>query len=120
MTLTNFNDVLNLKRTDVMNVYTGKDGCRCGCNGKYKYASAQQTAGSKARGYAVDDEDVSDRTVALVLNRIQKIVAANFPLIVKENGQFVIKTREFIITCGDNYCDVTWASGRANTLYVVE
>ncbi len=64
---------------DVVAVYSGKDGCRCGCIGKYYYAKQHQAEGGKERGYPVSDDEVNDRMVAKVVARInQEIVDSNF------------------------------------------
>lgn len=51
---------------DVASVYSGKEGCRCGCLGKYYYAKEHQVWGGKNRGYEVKDEEVNDAMVAKV------------------------------------------------------
>lgn len=57
--------------SSVASVYSGKNGrCCCGCSGKYRYARAHRDWSSKNRGYAVDDEDVSDRSVAMIVRKI--------------------------------------------------
>jgi hypothetical protein len=55
----------------VQSVYSGRDGrCCCGCSGTHKTASAFRAAHSKSRGYPVRDEEVSDRSVKLICNKI--------------------------------------------------
>lgn len=57
----------------VAKVYSGRAGaCACGCSGKYSYAKQHQAWGSKNRGYEVKDEEVNDRTVKLIVNKIIK------------------------------------------------
>ena len=56
----------------VMKVYSGKPGCMCGCNGHYRVASAH----AKAAGY--DADDVSDRSVKIIFNKIIKDPAHKF------------------------------------------
>jgi hypothetical protein len=51
-------------------VYSGKPGCMCGCRGKYSYASDYKKEGGKERGYDVTDEDVSDRSVKLIVGKL--------------------------------------------------
>jgi hypothetical protein len=66
-----------IKLENVASVYSGIDGrCCCGCSGKHTYASAHQAWGSKNRGYKVEDDQVSDRTVKMVVNKIDRAVAA--------------------------------------------
>ena len=49
----------------VLKSYTGKVGCMCGCNGTYKVASKHLNAAGVERGYAYDDDEVSDRSVKM-------------------------------------------------------
>lgn len=53
---------------DVMSVYSGKEGCACGCNGKYFTAKAHQAVASKDRGYEVTDDEISDSMIKKVTN----------------------------------------------------
>ena len=55
-----------LDRANVAQVYSGKPGCMCGCNGNHRYASkyAQQRS-----------DDVSDRSVSIVCGKIEKLLA---------------------------------------------
>ena len=61
-----------MELTKVFKVYSGKPGCMCGCNGRYKMASAHAELAGTERGYAVDDEDISDRSVKIIFNKIMK------------------------------------------------
>jgi hypothetical protein len=63
-------DDIDLSRIEA--VYSGKDGrCCCGCSGKHTYASKYQKAAGERRGYEVTDDEVSDRTVKLIVNKIR-------------------------------------------------
>ena len=69
--------LLTLTPADVMSVYSGKAGhCCCGCSGKHRYSSQHRAAGSKHRGYTVDDDEVNDVQVRKVLGVVQKNVDA--------------------------------------------
>lgn len=57
---------------DIMSVYSGKEGCACGCRGKHTYAKAFQAEGTKRRGYKVEDKDCNDRTVAKHVKTIEQ------------------------------------------------
>lgn len=60
----------------VRSVYSGKAGkCMCGCAGKHSYNPAHQAEGSKARGYAVGEEELSAAQVTRVLRVIQSEAA---------------------------------------------
>ncbi len=63
---------LEISLSDVQSVYSGKPGCCCGCRGKHTYASAQRVEASKARGYEVTSDEVSDRVVK---QHVKKIIA---------------------------------------------
>jgi hypothetical protein len=63
--------------TDVVSVYSGKAGkCCCGCSGKHRVASAHRQAAAKSRGYAVDDDEVSDRSVKLIYRKVKAAIEA--------------------------------------------
>ncbi len=52
-------------------VYFGRrEGCRCGCLGNYRYTAANRERGAKSRGYAIDDDEVSDRSVRMAIKKI--------------------------------------------------
>lgn len=57
---------------DVVSVYSGRPGCCCGCRGKHTYRSSTREEGTKLRGYKVWDKEVSDRTVARIVNKVNK------------------------------------------------
>lgn len=62
----------------VFKVYTGRPGCMCGCMGNYKMASAHAEFAAQDRGYAVDAEDISDRSVKIIFNKIMKNPARKY------------------------------------------
>ncbi|MGV0985104.1 MAG: hypothetical protein ACOYB2_11145 [Limnohabitans sp.] len=51
----------------VVKTYRGKDGCWCGCRGRWSYTPASAEQGSKDRGYEVLAEDVSETRVRNVV-----------------------------------------------------
>jgi hypothetical protein len=63
---------MNIKIENVMQVYSGKSGCMCGCNGKYKIPTHMREVADKTRGYPHSDEDVSDIAVKRMFNRFMK------------------------------------------------
>ena len=64
---------MTLTLDNVASVYSGKAGrCCCGCSGKHTYASALRAEASKSRGYEVRDEEVNDRTVKIIFNKLMK------------------------------------------------
>ena len=57
--------------TQVSSVYSGRKGCACGCRGKYSYAShALECRPSYLKG----DDGVSDRSVKVIMNRVEKFL----------------------------------------------
>jgi len=57
----------------VKSVYSGKDGCCCcGCAGKYSYAEKFRIESSKKRGYEVTDDEINDKTVAMIVAKMNK------------------------------------------------
>ena len=64
---------LPINLNQVFATYSGRPGCMCGCMGKYSHPQAQRNFASKYRGYAVDDCEVSDRSVKLTVKKIQAL-----------------------------------------------
>jgi hypothetical protein len=80
----------------VASAYNGRIGCMCGCIGDYAYASDYREQAGKERGYALSDEDVSDRKLKIRLNKLNKMIAAkdynsleeyDFGVFVEKNGR---------------------------------
>lgn len=68
-------ETLPFNKEQILSVYSGKAGhCACGCSGTYWYAESKQDAGTKYRGYAVRDEELSDRQVSRIYNLFMKNV----------------------------------------------
>lgn len=64
---------MTLTLDNVASVYSGKRNMRaCGCAGKHTYASTLREEASKSRGYKVDDDEVNDRTVKMIFNKVTK------------------------------------------------
>jgi hypothetical protein len=71
--MTKIEKLYSLTKDDIMYVYSGKAyACCCGCSGTYRYNSKHIGAGSKDRGYAVDQNEVNDRQVLRVLSIMRK------------------------------------------------
>lgn len=65
---------MRIDRSAVKSVYSGTNGkCCCGCSGKHTYASAHVMEVGAKRGYAVQDDQISDRTVNLICNKVEKL-----------------------------------------------
>jgi hypothetical protein len=61
----------------VMTSYTGKQGCMCGCRGVYKVASKHLAQANQSRGYDYADQDVSDRSVKMAVNKLNNLIDWN-------------------------------------------
>jgi hypothetical protein len=56
---------------NVSSVYSGKrNRCCCGCAGKHTYSSVHQEWSGENRGYSVSNDEVNDRTVKLIYNKV--------------------------------------------------
>lgn len=87
----------DVKLEGIMSVYSGRnERCCCGCSGKHTYASAHQKAAGKHRGYAVTDDEVSDRSVKIVFNKFIKN-AGNVEFHKDSHAALVIGTRFHVL-----------------------
>lgn len=65
--------ILGLSTSDVIQVYSGINGkCCCGCSGTHTYNPLYKDIASEQRGYEVDDDQCSEKTVKRILNKIKK------------------------------------------------
>jgi len=96
------------KLEDVVDSYHGKIGCMCGCNGKYKYATKHVKFAEKNRGYDLWQDEISDRSVKIIYNKIAKAFAS---------GKNII-TSDKPLQNGINYAYVEdLDSGRCKAIY---
>ena len=56
---------------NIISVYSGKPGCMCGCNGNYRYHPEMVEEAGKRRGYAVDEDEVSARSIKTIITKIK-------------------------------------------------
>ena len=56
---------------DLLKAYSGRPGCACGCNGKYRVTAASRPEADVDRGYPHDDDEVNPRQVTKVLRQVQ-------------------------------------------------
>ena len=69
---------MRINLDNVAQVYSGKQGrCCCGCAGKHTYAKQYQAWSSKHRGYDVGDDECSDRTVKMIVRKIEQAAMFN-------------------------------------------
>ena len=71
---------------NVYKVYSGKQGCMCGCRGKYSYTA--QGAVEHNPGYDVSDA-VNERSVKIILNKLLRN-----PNTVQEDNMLVLDQNE--------------------------
>lgn len=97
------NLVIDLEK--VQSVYNGKSGCMCGCNGKHRYATKHREVAGKGRGYEISDDEVSDRSVKMLVNKFNKI------------GEFSIDTN-----VDGSFCDHIFIEmdGRMKCMYLLK
>ena len=82
----------DLTLDQIVSAYSGRHGCTCGCRGKWRYTSAHQAEGGRARGYPVDPDEVSDRGVARVLSNARK--ATGIVEYLEHYGHLVVATSD--------------------------
>jgi hypothetical protein len=87
---------MTLTLDNVASVYSGKRGmCACGCSGKHTYSTEHKVWASKNRGYDVGDDEVNDRTVKTIFNKVMK--APNMEMIDNEFAMFDTETRTYVV-----------------------
>ncbi len=64
--------ILGLRPEDILSVYTGPDGCMCGCQGSRRYNPEHRAEASLVRGYEVSESECSSRSISVVLNKFKK------------------------------------------------
>lgn len=57
---------------NVISVYSGAKGCMCGCLGNHRYNPAFVEEAAKRRGYSVDEDEVSARSIKTVITKLKK------------------------------------------------
>jgi hypothetical protein len=68
--------MVTIDKSNVQSTYSGKPGCCCGCLGNHRYAKAHRKAGGKRRGLRIKDSEINDRSVAVTVARMNKLIAA--------------------------------------------
>lgn len=77
---------IDIDKALVASVYTGgMSKCACGCSGTHRYASAWRQWASDNRGYEVNEDEVSDRQVTRVVNKIARIAEVGGTIEVHES-----------------------------------
>jgi hypothetical protein len=64
-------DLQGISIDDVRSVYSGKQGCMCGCKGKHRYHPKHLVEATKDRGYGIGPEETNLRQVTKVLRLLQ-------------------------------------------------
>ena len=89
---------MTLTLDNVASVYSGKAGrCCCGCSGKHTYASALRAEASKSRGYEVRDEEINDRTVRMIFNKVMKAYYKDVTKISETCYSYETDTRLYVV-----------------------
>jgi hypothetical protein len=79
----------------VLNVYSGKPGCMCGCKGKYTFRKATQQLGTENRGYEVTDEECDDAKVQRLINKVTRMLddsTGDYEVEIDEDGSVYVET----------------------------
>lgn len=71
--------MIDIDVSKVRSVYSGRPGCACGCRGTYKHAAAHRASAQAHQGYPIADDEVSDRSVTLIVNKIARIADGEQP-----------------------------------------
>lgn len=89
------------KLENVRSVYSGVVGkCMCGCCGKHSYAEAHRAEASKDRGWQVSDEQVSDRSVRTIANKVRSLIEQGTAPLVADDGSWLgvdTATRSYVL-----------------------
>lgn len=66
-------EFINSVTSDIVySVYSGRPGCMCGCLGKYRYNPKHRFEAGLERGYKIDDEECSSRSISIILNKLKR------------------------------------------------
>ena len=64
-----------INKNEVVDVYSGRArSCCCGCSGTYSYRADKtlRDIGTKQRGYEVEDNEVNERMISRIVNKLNK------------------------------------------------
>ena len=82
----------------ISQTYIGKaHSCMCGCSGTYSYLKSSQKYGSKDRGYKVSDDEISERSVKFVLNKLKNNEMEGIQVIENYIFSYDIGTRTYVL-----------------------
>ena len=68
----------DFKNKTILSTFSGKIGCMCGCQGKHNYLTTTREEAGKDRGYAIRDEEISDRGAAIIAKKVLNNPTAKF------------------------------------------
>lgn len=103
---------LNIERAkaitaeQVMQVYSGRPGCMCGCRGNYRFNPEHLEAVTKLNGYAPDAKNVNLTQVKKVVRLLKEQIENGNSTVTIDFGRF----RHYV------YAEV---NGRAYAMYLV-
>ena len=71
--------------------------CMCGCAGNYAYTTANRDKSGEARGYAVSDDEVSDRKIRTRIDKMRKNQGVGIEVIDDYIFTMIINTRQYTL-----------------------
>ena len=81
-------NIQNVTPSMVMQAYSGKIGCMCGCKGKYWVMPEHKDLVAKSNGYEPEDKELNPKQVTKILRLIQA-EAENENFEMTEQGAFL-------------------------------
>jgi hypothetical protein len=91
------------KIENVQSVYSGRVAtCCCGCAGKHSYPESSRGRGKEIRGYDISDDEISDRSVKTIFNKVFGGKYGEHDVVRKNNGDVIYcsvdtDTRTYIV-----------------------
>jgi hypothetical protein len=77
--------------SNVSQVYSGRQGCACGCRGKHTFALKFEKWSSKRHGYSVKS-DVNDRVVKRMVKKVERLADDSVNDFTIEAGHVAVET----------------------------
>lgn len=78
-------NIAKVREEHVRRVYSGKQGCMCGCIGKYFVNPLHRAEADAERGYPHEDDEMRPHMVRRILRRLQ-----SDPRVRYEDGMFFV------------------------------
>ena len=85
-------------RDNILSVYHGRVGaCCCGCAGRHAYTKQHQALAGRERGYAVTDDEVSERVVSNVAKRVLESAEIEYMDVFRPILSCETETKTFVV-----------------------